>query len=105
MSKESDFCIPTRGTKVPAGLDCLHEIKYDGYRVRLERDGNRVRLISRNGYDWTSRYPWIVEAALKTRRSSSLTVKRSFSAATPSPISTPCIRESTIARCGSMPSI
>src|SRR5437764_8983483 len=67
MSKESDFCIPTRGTKVPAGLDCLHEIKYDGYRVRLERDGNRVRLISRNGDDGTSRYPWIVEAALKNR--------------------------------------
>src|SRR5437868_2363830 len=68
MSKESDFCIPTRGTKVPAGLDCLHEIKSDGYRVRLERDGNRVRLISRNGYDWTSRYPWIVEAALKNKK-------------------------------------
>jgi ATP-dependent DNA ligase len=42
-------------------------IKYDGYRTRVERDGNRVRLISRNGYDWTARYPWIVEAALKNR--------------------------------------
>jgi ATP-dependent DNA ligase len=26
-----------------------------------------VRLISRNGYDWTGRYPWITEAALKNR--------------------------------------
>ena len=26
-----------------------------------------MRLITRNGYDWTSRYPWIVEAALKNR--------------------------------------
>ena len=68
MSKAFDFCIPTRGTKVPAGPDWLHEIKYDGYRVRLERDGNRVRLISRNGYDWTSRYRWIVEAALKNKQ-------------------------------------
>jgi ATP-dependent DNA ligase len=42
-----DFCIPTRGTKVPHTPDWLHEIKYDGYRVLLERDGNRVRLISR----------------------------------------------------------
>jgi bifunctional non-homologous end joining protein LigD len=28
-----------------------------------------VRLITRGGYDWTPRYPWIVEAALKNRRS------------------------------------
>ena len=68
MSKAFDFCIPTRGSKVPHSPDWHHEIKYDGYRVRLERDGNRVRLISRNGYDWTSRYPWIVESALKNRQ-------------------------------------
>lgn len=63
-----DFCIPTRGTKVPHTPDWLHEIKYDGDRVLLERDGNRVRLISRNGYDWTGRYPWIVESARKNRQ-------------------------------------
>jgi hypothetical protein len=61
------FCIPTRGTKVPDRADWLHEIKYDGYRLRLERDGDPVRLITRNGYDWTGRYPWIVESALKNR--------------------------------------
>jgi bifunctional non-homologous end joining protein LigD len=27
-----------------------------------------VRLITRGGYDWTRRYPWIVEAALKNRQ-------------------------------------
>jgi bifunctional non-homologous end joining protein LigD len=68
MSKAFDFCIPTRGTEVPAGPDWLHEIKYDGYRLRVERDGDRVRLITRNGYDWTKRYPWIVESALKNRQ-------------------------------------
>jgi bifunctional non-homologous end joining protein LigD len=68
MSKAFDFCIPTRGTEVPAGPDWLHEIKYDGYRLRVERDGDRVRLITRNGYDWTRRYPWIVESALKNRQ-------------------------------------
>jgi len=30
--------------------------------------GDRVRLITRGGYDWTKRYPWIVEAALKNRQ-------------------------------------
>ena len=42
-------------------------MKYDGYRLRAERDGDRVRLITRGGYNWTSRYPWIVEVALKNR--------------------------------------
>jgi len=28
-----------------------------------------VRLITRGGHDWTKRCPWIVEAALKNRRS------------------------------------
>ena len=46
----------------------LHVIKYDGYRPRVERDGDRVRLITRGGYDWTKRYPWIVEAARKVRQ-------------------------------------
>ena len=42
-------------------------MKYDGYRLRLERDGDRVRLITRGGYDWTKRFPWIVNSALKNR--------------------------------------
>ena len=35
----------------------------------MERDGDRVRLITRGGYDWSKRYPWIAEAALRNRRS------------------------------------
>ena len=67
MFKSFDFCLPTKSTTVPSGPDWLHEVKYDGYRLRLERDGDRVRLITRGGYNWTDRYPWIVEAALKNR--------------------------------------
>ena len=26
-----------------------------------------MRLITKGGYNWTDRYPWIVEAALKNR--------------------------------------
>ena len=40
----------------------------DGYRLRLERDGDRVRLITRGGYNWANRYPWIIEAARKVRQ-------------------------------------
>ena len=61
-------CIPTTGTKVPTGADWFHEIKYDGYRLRLERDGDRVRLITRGGCDWAKRFPWIVEAARQIRQ-------------------------------------
>jgi ATP-dependent DNA ligase len=43
----SSVCIPTRSTIVPSSPDWLHEIKYDGYRLRLERDGDRVRLFTR----------------------------------------------------------
>ena len=68
MLKAFEFCIPTTGTIVPAGPEWLHEIKYDGFRLRVERDGDRVRLFTRGGYDWTKRYPWIVEAALKNRQ-------------------------------------
>ena len=36
-------------------------------RIRVERDVDRVRLVTRGGYDWTKRYPWIAESALKNR--------------------------------------
>jgi hypothetical protein len=57
MFRAFEFCLPTLGKSVPARSEWLHEIKYDGYRVRLERDGDRVRLITKGGYDLTRRYP------------------------------------------------
>jgi bifunctional non-homologous end joining protein LigD len=62
-----EFCIPTVGKVVPAGADWFHEVKYDGYRLRIEREGDRVRLITRGGNDWTKRF-LIAEAALRNRR-------------------------------------
>ena len=52
---------------MPAGPDWIHEIKHDGYRLTVHREGKRVRLFTRNGHDWTDRYPLIVEAALRIR--------------------------------------
>jgi ATP-dependent DNA ligase len=60
-------CLPTSGKADPATPAWLHEIKYDGYRLIVVREGNRVRLLTRNGHDWASRYPWIVETALRNR--------------------------------------
>ncbi len=63
-----EFCLSTRSTTVRSGPDWLHEFKYDGYRLWLGRDGSRVRLITRGGYNWAGRYRLIVEPALKNRR-------------------------------------
>ena len=60
-------CIPTPSKQVPVGPDWIHEIKHDGYRLIVQREDKRVRLLTRNGYDWTDRYPLIVEAALRNR--------------------------------------
>jgi hypothetical protein len=45
-----EFCLPTRSTAVPSGPNWFHEIKADGYRLRVERDGDRVRLIRHELY-------------------------------------------------------
>ena len=56
-------CIPTKATQVPDRLEWIHEIKHDGYRLFVQRDGKRVRLFTRNGHDWSDfwhsfpRYP------------------------------------------------
>ncbi|HEX2208502.1 MAG TPA: non-homologous end-joining DNA ligase, partial [Longimicrobium sp.] len=48
--------------EVPAGGDWIHELKYDGYRlVAMVRDGT-ARLITRNGNDWTERFPTVAAA-------------------------------------------
>jgi bifunctional non-homologous end joining protein LigD len=48
--------------KVPDGAPWLHEIKWDGYRlIAFLRDG-KARLQTRNGLDWTRRFPGIAKA-------------------------------------------
>jgi ATP-dependent DNA ligase len=65
-----DPCIPTLAAKPPAGPDWVHEIKHDGYRLIVRRDGDAVHLFTRRGYDWTDRYPAIAAAAGKLRAQS-----------------------------------
>jgi hypothetical protein len=60
-------CNPTRATKPPSGPDWVHEIKHDGYRLIVRREGTAVQLFTRRGHDWTDRYPAIAAAAGKLR--------------------------------------
>jgi ATP-dependent DNA ligase len=55
-------CIPTRVSQPPVGARWIHEIKHDGYRLIVRKQGDRVRLFTRRGYDWTERYPRIRNA-------------------------------------------
>ncbi|AKK00605.1 ATP-dependent DNA ligase [Pseudomonas chlororaphis] len=40
----------------------LYEIKFDGYRIMARIDHGEVRLITRNGHDWTHKLPRQAEA-------------------------------------------
>jgi bifunctional non-homologous end joining protein LigD len=48
--------------KAPDGLDWLHEIKFDGYRMHARLDAGRVQILTRRGNDWTEKYPAIAKA-------------------------------------------
>lgn len=45
----------------PEGSDWLHEVKFDGYRLLGFLANGSVRLLTRNGKDWTGSFPAIVE--------------------------------------------
>jgi ATP-dependent DNA ligase len=66
-------CIPTVAPRPPAGPQWLHEIKHDGYRLIARKQGDRVHLFTRRGYDWTDRYP-LIHKAVTALRTASVTI-------------------------------
>ena len=62
-------CLPSSAERPPSGPDWVHEIKHDGYRLMARRDYVGIRLLTRNGHDWSPRYPLILETVnrLKVR--------------------------------------
>ncbi len=55
-------CLPRPAKEPPSGPGWLHEIKHDGFRIIAQKEGERARLITRNGHDFTDRYTLIVDA-------------------------------------------
>ncbi len=47
---------------VPAGNGWMHEIKFDGYRALVAAKGEKVRVYTRNGKDWTEKFGPLVDA-------------------------------------------
>lgn len=54
-----DFVEPEMATlvrKSPSGGQWIHEIKFDGYRIQARLEGGKVKLLTRSGLDWTSKF-------------------------------------------------
>lgn len=45
--------------EIPQGDDWVFEIKYDGYRLLAVRHPKETKLYTRNGLDWTTKFPKI----------------------------------------------
>ena len=54
--------LATLKMKAPAGVDWIHEIKYDGYRIQLHIDGDNRKAFTRNGHNWISKFSAIAGA-------------------------------------------
>jgi bifunctional non-homologous end joining protein LigD len=65
-------CQPSPSPRPPEGPEWLHEIKHDGFRIMARRDGADIRLITRGGHDWSSRFSAVVEAVNRLRARSFL---------------------------------
>ena len=61
-SRRYEPCLPRPAKRPPVGPGWIHEIKHDGFRIVAHRYAGRVRLVTRNGYDFADRFPLVVEA-------------------------------------------
>lgn len=58
--------------RVPRGERWLHEIKYDGYRAQLHIINEGIKVFTRRGYDWTTRFRKVAIDAAMIRASSAI---------------------------------
>ena len=57
--------LPSLTDQPPKGADWIHEVKHDGYRTMLLIERGTALAYTRNGHDWSDRYPGIIAAARK----------------------------------------
>jgi bifunctional non-homologous end joining protein LigD len=48
--------LATKMDRVPGGARWIHEIKFDGYRVQLHIANDDIKVFTRRGNDWTTRF-------------------------------------------------
>jgi bifunctional non-homologous end joining protein LigD len=54
--------LATLATDVPKNGDWRFELKFDGYRILARVEAGEAHLFTRNGHDWSSKMPRLVEA-------------------------------------------
>ncbi|MBX3227864.1 MAG: DNA ligase D [Labilithrix sp.] len=64
--------LATLVSDVPKDGDWIYEIKYDGYRTLAWLEDGAVKLASRRGLDWTSKYPHVADALSRVRAKSAV---------------------------------
>jgi bifunctional non-homologous end joining protein LigD len=55
-------CDPVLRDRLPKGEGWLYEVKHDGYRMQIHKAAGSVALYTRNGADWTERFPHLAAA-------------------------------------------
>jgi bifunctional non-homologous end joining protein LigD len=53
---------------LPEGAEWDYEVKWDGYRMQAIKCGDRVHLLSRNGAEFTRRFPEITRAVARLKQ-------------------------------------
>lgn len=61
-----------RVSKLPVGSEWQYEVKLDGYRIQANKDGAKVRLLSRRGSDFTKRFKKVADAMAQLQVSSAV---------------------------------
>jgi bifunctional non-homologous end joining protein LigD len=64
--------LATSVEKVPSGARWIHEIKFDGYRVQVHLANEAVKVFTRRGHDWTSRFKKVAEDAWHIKAGSAI---------------------------------
>ncbi|MBR4418685.1 MAG: non-homologous end-joining DNA ligase [Clostridia bacterium] len=54
--------LATLAAKLPTGRDWIYEIKYDGYRIVAYVEKQKVKLLTRNGQDYTAKLATIAQS-------------------------------------------
>lgn len=65
-----EFLPPTllrRVPQLPEGPEWQYEVKWDGYRMQALKCGGMVRLLSRNGADFTKRFAAVAQAVARLK--------------------------------------
>jgi bifunctional non-homologous end joining protein LigD len=65
---------PTLRSAPPSGERWLHEVKFDGWRIQLHKDGRSAAAFTKNGHDHSNRVRWMTDALARLPGARSLII-------------------------------